>query len=65
MPLTSNEHAIGETFCITSDESLSWNQIYQTLASILQVEFKPYDVSSRFLADVSDFDFEGRGRATV
>lgn len=57
--LMGNEHAIGETFHITSDESLSWNQIYQTLASILQVEFKPYYVSSRFLADVSDFDFEG------
>lgn len=45
--------AIGETFHITSDESLSWNQIYQTLANILQVEFNPYYVSLRFLADTT------------
>ncbi len=57
--LMGNVHAIGETFHITSDESLTWNQIYQTLAQILNVEFKPYYVSSQFLADTSDFDFLG------
>lgn len=57
--LMGNVHAIGETFHITSDESLTWNQIYQTLAQILNVPFKPYYVSSQFLADVSDYDFLG------
>lgn len=57
--LMGNAHAIGETFHITSDESLTWNQIYQTLAQILNVEFKPYYVSSQFLADTSDFDLLG------
>jgi nucleoside-diphosphate-sugar epimerase len=31
--LLGNSHAIGETFHITSDEWLQWNQIYQIVAS--------------------------------
>ncbi len=31
--LLGNSHAIGEIFHITSDEWLSWNQIYQTVAA--------------------------------
>ncbi len=57
--LIGNPHAIGEAFQITSDESLTWNQIYKTIANCLGVEFKPYYVSSDFLADVSDYDFRG------
>ena len=57
--LLGNPHAIGEAFQITNDETLTWNQIYQTLANVLGVELKPYYVSSRFLADVSDYDLEG------
>lgn len=57
--LMGNAHAIGETFHITSDESLTWNQIYQTLAQILGVPFRPYYVASQFLADVSDYDYLG------
>lgn len=57
--LMGNPHAIGEAFQITCDETLTWNQIYSTIAKVLNVEFKPYYVSSRFLADVSNYDFEG------
>ena len=57
--LIGNPEAIGEAFQITSDESLTWNQIYKYIAEALNVEFKPYYVSSRFLADTSDYDFEG------
>ena len=57
--LMGNRHAIGEAFQITNDEVLTWNQIFQTVADILGVELKPYYVSSRFLADVSDYDLEG------
>ena len=57
--LMGNIHAIGEVFQITSDESLTWNQIYQTIATYLGVPFKPYYVSSQFLSDVSDYDFYG------
>lgn len=57
--LLGNPHAIGEAFQITSDETLTWNQIYKVIADCLGVEFKPYHVSSEFLAAVSDYDFTG------
>lgn len=57
--LMGNAHAIGEVFQITSDESLTWNQIHEEIAKCLGVELKPYYVSSDFLAAVSDYDFTG------
>lgn len=57
--LMANTHAIGEAFQITSDETLTWNQVYQTIANVLGVEYKPYYVASSFLADVSDYDLYG------
>ena len=57
--LMGNIHAIGESFQITSDESVTWNQIYKAIADTLGVEFKPYYVPSDFLHAVSNYDFEG------
>lgn len=57
--LMGNIHAIGETFHITSDESVTWNQIYSVIADALGVELKPYYVPSWFLTETSDYDFEG------
>ncbi|MCR5599105.1 MAG: SDR family oxidoreductase [Lachnospiraceae bacterium] len=60
--LMGNRHAIGEAFQITGDETLSWNQIYATIADALGVELKAYHVSSEFLSAAGDpygFDFEG------
>ena len=60
--LMGNRHAIGEAFQITGDETLTWNQIYQTIADALGVKLKPYHVSSDYLSAVGDkygFDFEG------
>ena len=59
--LLGNPHAIGEAFQIMSDESLTWNQIYQAIADALHVELKPYYVSSAFLAAVAPeaYDMEG------
>jgi len=60
--LMGNRHAIGEAFQITGDETLTWNQIYATIADALGVELKPYYVASDFLAAVGDkygYDFEG------
>ena len=36
-----NIHAIGEAVQITSDETLTWNQIYQTVADALGVPLHP------------------------
>lgn len=57
--LMGNVHAIGEAYHITTDEGLTWNQIYKIVADALGVPFKPYYVSSDFLQAVSDYDFEG------
>lgn len=57
--LIGNPHAIGEAFHITSDESVTWNQIYKAIADALGVELKPYYVSSQMLHDLSHYDFEG------
>lgn len=57
--LMGNPHAIGESFQITSDESLTWNQIYQCIADCLNVPLNAYHVSSEFLAATSDYDLTG------
>jgi len=59
--LLGNPKAIGEAFQIMSDEQLTWNQVYQSVANALGVTFKPYYVSSEFLAVVSPkaYDFTG------
>ncbi len=59
--LLGNPHAIGEAFQIMSDESLTWNQIYSTIASVLGVEYKPYYVSSAFLSAVGPEEWDVGG----
>ncbi|MBR3282465.1 MAG: SDR family oxidoreductase [Ruminococcus sp.] len=57
--LVGNIHAIGQTYHITSDETVTWNQIYSIIADALGKELKACHVSSEFLAAVSDLDLEG------
>lgn len=52
--LMGNQHAIGETYQITSDESLTWNQIYGTIATALGVEPRLLHIASETLAALSD-----------
>lgn len=57
--LMANPQAIGEAFHITSDESLTWNDIYQCIADALGVELKACHVSSEFLISTRRYDLEG------
>lgn len=57
--LMNNPHAIGEAFQITNDETLTWNQIYETIAKHLNVNLNPYYISSAYLASLKKYDFEG------
>ena len=58
--LMGNAHALGNAFQITSDETLTWRQIYGIIADVLGVEAKPYFVPSDFLDAVApDLDLEG------
>lgn len=57
--LVGNLHAIGQAYHITSDESLTWNQIYQIIADALGVKLHAVHIPSDFLAAVSDYDLTG------
>jgi nucleoside-diphosphate-sugar epimerase len=57
--LMGNMHAIGEAVQITSDETLTWNQIYEAIAAALDAPLKAVHVSSEFLAQCGDYDFTG------
>lgn len=59
--LICNPHAIGEAFQIMGDETLTWNQIYQTVADAVGGVFRPYYVSSSYLDALAprEYDLEG------
>ena len=56
--LMGNSAAIGEAVHITSDESLSWNRIYDCIGAALGVPVTKYHVASDFLA-ACDAGFAG------
>ncbi|MGI5173235.1 NAD-dependent epimerase/dehydratase family protein [Treponema sp. OMZ 840] len=65
--LLCNANAVGEAVNITSDESLTWNQIYGCVAAAVNVPLKAVHISSEFLAAAAKlpvsgapvYDFEG------
>ena len=57
--LMGNIHALGEAVQITSDETLTWNQIYTIIADALGVKLNAIYVSSSFLDACSKEDFKG------
>lgn len=48
--LMGNIHAIGESVHITSDETVTWNQIYHIIADALGVKLNAVHIPSEFLA---------------
>jgi nucleoside-diphosphate-sugar epimerase len=52
--LMDNRHAIGEAFHITSDEVLSWNKIYETLAEAVGCKANIVHIPSDYIADFAD-----------
>jgi nucleoside-diphosphate-sugar epimerase len=58
--LMGNIHAIGEAVQITSDETLTWNQVYGAIAAALGKPLKAVHISSEFLAAAGPvYDFTG------
>jgi nucleoside-diphosphate-sugar epimerase len=49
--LLGNPRAIGHPFTITSDEALTWDQIYMTVAEAVGVEAKIVHIASDFLVN--------------
>lgn len=56
--LLGHQQVIGDTFQITSDECLTWNQIHQALADAVGVEANIIHIPSDFLATI-DPEAEG------
>lgn len=48
--LVGNDRAVGEAFHITSDEVLTWNQIFEQLARAAGAEFRPVYIASEAIA---------------
>ena len=48
--LLGNDRAVGEAFHITSDEVLTWTQLFELLARAAGAEFRPVHISSEAIA---------------
>lgn len=58
--LMGNPRALGSAVHITSDEALSWNQIYAILAGALGVELNSVHIATDFLVACQEqYDFRG------
>ncbi len=53
--LLGHQQAIGQSFHITSDELLTWNQIFQALADAAGCQIKMVHIPSSFIARFDDF----------
>lgn len=56
--LIGHQQAIGDSFHITSDEILTWNQIYEAVANAVGVETNIVHVPSEFIVSMNK-DWEG------
>lgn len=52
--LMGNQRSIGHAFHITSEEVLSWNQIYEAMAEAAGAELKAIHMASDFICDEAD-----------
>jgi len=52
--LMGNQRSIGHSFHITSEEILTWNQIYEAMSDAAGVELKAVHIASDFICDEAD-----------
>lgn len=52
--LLGHQQAIGQSFHITSDEILNWNQIYEAVAEAVGVELNAVHIASDFICKVAE-----------
>ncbi|MDR2404136.1 MAG: SDR family oxidoreductase [Spirochaetaceae bacterium] len=58
--LMGNIHAKGEAVQITSDETVTWNQVYEAIACVLGKPLRAVHISSEFLAACGpQYDYTG------
>jgi nucleoside-diphosphate-sugar epimerase len=63
--LLGNLQALGHSFHITSDEVLTWNQIYEAMAEAAGVGLKAVHISSDFICRVADTIGQGWMRGNL
>lgn len=59
--LMGNPHAVNECFHITSDEAITWNEVYVTIGRALGVEAKLVHIPSDFLIACDDLNYDFYG----
>lgn len=63
--IIGNSKAIGHDFHITSDESVTWNQIYGYIADALGVECLKYHISTDLLVDLNKINYSAGTNALI
>lgn len=58
VPLIGNQSAIGEIYQIMNPETHTWDMVYQTLAELLKVDYKPVYISTDLLRHSKQYNFE-------
>lgn len=56
--LVANPNTIGEIYQIMNPQLHTWDEVYQTLAKLLQVPYKPVYISTELLRHCKQYDFE-------
>ena len=57
--LCGNAKAVGQAYHITSDQSVTWNEVYRVLADLLHAEYRPCYIPAHLLAQCPQYDFCG------
>jgi len=63
--LLGHQQSIGQSFHITSDELLNWNQIYEAVAEAAGAELKAVHIASDFICDVAEREGQGWMRGNL
>ena len=58
-PIVGNPATIGEIYQIMNPESHTWDMVYQTLAELLNVEYKPVYIGTDLLKHSKHYDLMG------
>lgn len=55
-PIVANPETVGETYHIVNPEPHTWDMVYQELASLLAVDYKPVYISTDLLSASKEYD---------
>lgn len=58
-PIVGNEQTLGETYQVMNPESHTWDMVYQTLAKLLNVDYRPVYIGTDLLKASKTYDFMG------